>query len=429
MLDIKGKTISILGLQRSGLAAAQLALKLGGSPKLSDLSPSDKCPPETLRWIKENNIPVAFDGHPRNFIEGSDVIVLSPGVRHDCAPVQLARSLGILVLGEIEFAFQFCQAPVIAVTGSNGKTTVVTLMDLVLERAGFKSALCGNVGMPFSNYVTEAYDYIVLEVSSFQLESMLDVSQYKNKEWKGFKPHVAALLNFSQNHLDRHSDLNEYLHAKLRIFENQDKGDFTVLNAQNSHLKNHLKDSTAQISFFNNFPNDEFPHNQNFSAVSQMANILGISKQICEDVFASFSGVEHRMERVRTINGIDFVNDSKSTTTEASQWALNNIQQPIHMICGGRDKNLDFSTLSEIVKQKVSKMYVYGEAKEKIRDAYKNIIDIEEFSALNEAVAKARHSAKEGDCVILSPMCASFDMFKDYEERGRVFKEIVEKLT
>lgn len=420
-MDLTNKKVTILGAKRSGVAVANLVLRLNGIPKISDNAPWDTSKKDLEKLISPQNVFAEWGGHTREFIEDSDLVVLSPGIRIDAPPVVWARAKKIPVMGEIELAWRFCSKPVIAITGSNGKTTVVTLIAKILEEAGRKVSLCGNVGIPFCNEVLnlEDKDLVVLEVSSFQLESIID-----------FRPHVAVILNFSQNHLDRHKDLPEYFEAKKRIFLNQHPGDYAVLNYSEPLLKNLARELKAKVLYFNS-PKvlKETPlRNPNQLAAMMIAKILGVSSSIVSKVFTEFKGVEHRLEWVRTLDGIEFINDSKATTAEAGRWAMESFEGPIFMICGGRDKNIDFFPLREIVRKKVKKMMVIGEARDKIKKAFSDVVPIEECPTLEEAVVRARKSASVGDRVVLSPMCASFDMFSNFEERGRVFKKIVQEL-
>lgn len=440
MFDLKGKKVTILGAKRSGLALAKLITYFKGIPRISEQGGASALSDDLKKIIKENKIAYELNGHTQAFIEDSDMIVLSPGVPFHSKAVEWAKAKGLLVLGEIEFAFQFCSKPVIAVTGSNGKTTTVTLMSEVLKAAGYRLCLCGNVGMPFSGFVLNLKDkaFVVLEISSFQLESVLDPqSPFRTGENKnhykirGFQPHVAVLLNFSQNHLDRHNDLQEYFDAKKRVFLNQTKKDFAVLNYQNKWLKALPKVISPKVVFFNKpgIKSKVGIKDPNQLAVLEVARILKIKDDVVLKVFQSFKGVEHRLELVRSIHGVDFINDSKATTPEAGRWALTNIEKPILMICGGRDKNFDFSVLHDLVRKKVKKMYVIGEAREKLKKTFLRIVPLEECNDLESAIQRARQFAAQGDCVVLTPMCASFDMFKDYEHRGKVYKDIVNHLS
>ena len=407
--DLKNKKVTIIGAARSGIAVAEAVLHLGGIAKISEskaLEPLD-------------GVIVESGGHTQGFIQDSDYVVLSPGVRLDALPVKWARERGIEVMGEVEFAFRLCPCPIVAITGSKGKTTTTTVIAEILKRAGRSVCLCGNIGSPFSKYVLDLKptDIVVLEISSFQLESTIH-----------FKPHVAVWTNFSQNHLDRHKDLLEYFEAKCKILHNQDAQDFVVLNFQDHQLRKLSESLKAKVLFFNTPEKPTGVDNPNYLAAMQAAKALGIGEEICLKVFTEFKGVEHRLEFVRDMGGVEFINDSKSTTVEAGRWALERTVKPLVMICGGLDKHLDYSPLKSLVAKKVKHMIAIGQAREIMRSTFGDVVQVDTFASLEEAVKTARGIARSGECVLLSPMCASFDMFKDYEDRGRCFKEIVNKL-
>ena len=421
MFDIKDNIVAILGGKRSGEAIARLVVRQGGIAKISEQANRDSFSSEFLAWASANDVQIETGGHTQAFIDKSDLVILSPGVPFYAKPVKWAQELHIPVLGEIEFGSQFCEAPIIAVTGSNGKTTVSTLIHRVLQSNGLSVELCGNVGDPFCNYADQSSDkdYIVLEISSFQMESLV----VQPSPFRGFKPHVAILLNFSENHLDRHADLDEYFTAKTKIFQNQDSNDVAIINTSIDRVKQLLPRLKARVVELSGQED-----NPNHTAVVRVSEILRLDQTKCQQVLQEFPGVEHRLEKVCSINGVDYINDSKSTTAEAGRWAIEHIEKPIIMICGGRDKNIPFSQLSEIVRDKVKQMYVIGEASEKIRQSFDKVIPVESCQDLENAVRRAKAAAQGGDCVVLSPMCASFDMFADYEERGRIFKSIVSQL-
>ena len=417
--NLKNKKVTIIGAARSGMAVASVVLRLGGIAKISDNKAIEK-------W---DGVIVESGGHTREFIQDSDYLVLSPGVRLDSLPVAWAREVGIEVLGEVEFAYRLCPCPIVAITGSNGKTTTSTVIAQIIKEAGRGVYLCGNIGSPFSQYVLDLKptDTVVLEISSFQLESTVH-----------FKPHVAVWTNFSQNHLDRHKDLNEYFQAKCKIFANQKTTDFAVLNyLDQEHQKLAVK-LEAKILFFNNdkmgvsTPSRLSPlivDNPNYLAALEVGQALGIDREIALKVFSEFKGVEHRLEFVRNLNGVDYINDSKSTTVEAGRWALERSIKPLVMICGGLDKHLDYAPLKSLVQKKVKYMIAIGQAREIMKSTFGDVVHVDTFTSLEEAIITARGKAKSGECVLLSPMCASFDMFKDYEDRGRCFKEIVNNLS
>lgn len=420
-IDIKQKTGTIVGFGRSGIASANLILRLGGRVKISDAAPRDKIEPLLKSSGLEGEAIVEAGAHTKDFIQASDFIVLSPGVRFDAELVRWAKEKNIPVYGEIEFAFSFCKNPIVAVTGSNGKTTTVTLIHQILQKAGKKACLCGNVGTPFTKYVLDlaADEIVVLEISSFQLETTIN-----------FRPKVGVILNCTQNHLDRHKDMEEYFSAKARLFMNQTKDDYAVLNYDDPKTNALAPTLKSRVLFFNNpstkavFPDD----NPNFSAARCAVKAFGVTDEIVNEVFKNFKGIEHRQEWVRTINGVDFINDSKATTVEAGRYALESMQKPVVMICGGLDKHLDFRVLRELAQKKVKHMVVIGQAKEKIRKSFEDVLPVEECTTLSDAVLTSLRKAEKGDCVLLAPMCASFDMFANFEERGREFKRLVQEL-
>ena len=415
--DLKNKKVTIIGAARSGVAVADVVLRFGGIAKISESKPLNELS-SVLDFRKQ--LIIEAGGHTQAFIQDSDYVILSPGVCLDALPVKWARERGIEVMGEVEFAFRLCPCPVVAVTGSNGKTTTSTVIAEIIKRAGRQACLCGNIGSPFSKHVLDLKpsDTVVLEVSSFQLESTIH-----------FKTHVAVWTNFSQNHLDRHKDLEEYFQAKCKIFANQDKKDFAVLNFLEPEHRKLAEILKAKVLFFNTPDKPAGVDNPNYLAAMQAANALGIGSEICLKVFSTFKGVEHRLEFVRVLGGVDFINDSKSTTVEAGRWALERSVKPMVMICGGLDKHLDYSPLKSLVAQKVKRMIAIGQAREIMKSTFSDVVAVDTFTSLEEAVKAARGIAKSGECVLLSPMCASFDMFKDYEHRGRCFKEIVNNLT
>ena len=420
-MNLQGKKVVIIGAARSGLAAARLADQLGARVRISEKGGPEKIPEDFRRWAEGHQVLFECHGHTRPFVTDADLVVISPGVRFDAEPLAWAREKGLTVWGEIEFAFRFCRKPVIAVTGSNGKTTTVNLITDILSAAGLRPRLCGNVGMPFSDFVMdmEEVDYVILEVSSFQMETI-----------EIFRPYIAVLLNFSQNHLDRHKDLEEYFNAKTRIFEKQGGTDYSILNAQDQKLRSLATRLKSRILFFNTEEQKVRTGitNPNYLAAAVVAEVLDIDERVWTEVFANFKGVEHRLEKVRVLAGVEYVNDSKATTAEAGRWALERIDRPIILLCGGRDKNIDFSVLRELVTGKVKKMLTFGEARQKLSGVFRDIIPVEECFRLDDAVLRARELATEGDCVLLSPMCTSFDAFANFEERGRYFKSLVNNL-
>ena len=420
MMNFRDKNVVVLGLGSSGLASAKLLKKLGANVFVSDKSDDIK-QRDRSRELKELSIGFELGRHTKAIIEKADYLVVSPGVALNCQPIEWAKTNNIEIIGEIELGYQCCKAPIIATTGTNGKTTVTTLIGKVLEAAGRKVFILGNIGTPFTLCVEEikSTDMVSLEVSSFQLETI-----------KEFRPKVSLILNFTPDHLDRYKNIQEYLEAKKRVFLNQKEDDFAVLNYTDKLLKPLIKEIKAKVLYFGGGKSgfDETKFNPNQLAVLKVAEIFRINLDICLKVFKEFKGIEHRMEFVRNIDGIDFVNDSKATNVESTVWALKNSIKPIILIAGGRDKGSDFSTISHLVKDKVKSLVVFGEAKIKIKNSLSSVVKTSEAKDINEAVDLAFSQAMSGDCVLLSPMCASFDMFSNYEERGKIFKAIVNNL-
>lgn len=406
----KGKKITVVGLARSGLACANLLSSLGSEVSVTDNQDNELTRLNAAKLLK--NIRIELGVHSEQSVRGRDLVVISPGVPNEALPVKLAGKLNIPLISEIEVASILSCATLIAITGSAGKTTVTTLIGKLLEAAGRNVFVCGNIGKPFCGEIEKIKetDFVCLEVSSFQLEGI-----------STFKPKIAAILNFAPNHLDRHKSLQEYLTAKKRIFMNQDKDDYLVLNALDPALKQLGSKARAKLVYFS----EEKALNSNQAAVLAIASILGIEKELSLSVFKAFKGIEHRFEYVAEIRNIKFINDSKATTADSTSWALKNIGEPVVLIAGGRDKGVDYRSILEEARHKVKEVILIGEAKDKIRQAIGAALAVDEAVSLEEAVNKAFSKASSGDCVLLSPMCSSFDMFSDYEERGRAFKKAV----
>ncbi|MCM8801222.1 MAG: UDP-N-acetylmuramoyl-L-alanine--D-glutamate ligase [Candidatus Omnitrophica bacterium] len=407
--------VTVIGLGRSGVSSANLLYDLGAEVNVTDNQDNIAIHENVLK-LKSKNIKVELGRHSEDFIKNKDLIVVSPGVPQDAYPIVLAEKLNIPVISEIEFAFLLCEGTIIAITGTNGKTTLTTLVGNLLNKVKRNCFICGNIGNPFSAEVRniKESDFVSLEVSSFQLERI-----------KTFKPKIAVILNFSCNHLDRYRNMEEYLNAKKRIFMNQDETDYLVLNEDDPVVKDLAKETKAKVVFFKEKDN----LNSNYSALLAIGSILKIDKDICLQLIREFKGIEHRLEFVKELNHINFINDSKSTTVESTLWALRNIEEPVILIAGGKDKGIDYQPILALAKNKIKKTILIGEAKDKIEKVLKDSVVVQKALTLEEAVEEAYRSAVPGDCVLLSPMCASFDMFKDYEERGRAFKKAVYDLA
>ncbi len=418
MICYKNKNITVVGMARSGVSAARFLKSCGSIVTVTEKN-STPALEGIARSLKSEGINVELGVHTKDAIKGRDLVVISPGVRPDSAPVKWAHEFNIELVSEIELAASVCAAPIIAITGTNGKTTTTTLVGDVIKASGRKVFVLGNIGTPFSSFVSEIKkdDLVSLEVSSFQLETI-----------KHFKPKVAVILNLTPDHLDRYRDVKQYLDAKLRIFMNQDASDYLILNYGDESLRNITDKAKSKILYFNK-ESWEKDFNQNQMAVLAVARALGIEKRICDKVFENFKGVEHRMEFVRNLNGIEFINDSKATNIDSTIWALRNIKKPAVLIAGGRDKGSDFSSIRELVKEKIREVVLVGESSDRIESAWKDILPIVKVRSFSEAVETAFRKSRPGEIVLFSPMCKSFDLFTDYEHRGRTFKELVNRLT
>jgi UDP-N-acetylmuramoylalanine--D-glutamate ligase len=408
------KKIGILGFGQSGISLCNLSLGLRKQVWVSDAKESSEFPQELIKGFAQQGVEFEFGGNLGQFLKDTDLVVLSPGFdQNKCPLVRTAQSLGIPLVGEIEFASWFNQAKIVAITGTNGKTTTTHLSQKVLESKGKKVFAGGNIGTPFSSFVleTKKNDIVVLEVSSFQLETS-----------PSFRPYVAAFLNIEPDHLDRYPDFKDYLQTKMNIFKNQGSEDWAVLNRNLMVYSLLEKKIRARIVDFS----DEFP-NENFSCVYRIAGIFGLTKTDCLNVFSSFKGLPHRLELVKKVNGITFINDSKATNPSSTVWALENTKNPIILLAGGRDKDLDYSSIKPFLRR-VKKINLFGEASAKIKQALDSKVESEIFSSFEGAIKSSFKESTAGDTVLLSPMCASFDMFSSYQERGNKFIETVNNL-
>ena len=411
----KGKQVTVVGIARSGLMCARLLHDIGARVSVTDRQDTPLTRANAAA-LKERGIEVELGRHSESFVDGRQLLVVSPGVTAENPCICRAEENGTPVIAEIEVGWLLCPATVIAITGSSGKTTVTTLIGSIITAAGKRAFVCGNIGTPFCQEVPrmQEEDYVSLEVSSFQLERI-----------RAFKPRIALILNLSRNHLDRHRDMQEYLDAKNRIFMNQDEQDHLVLNADDPALAGCASAARSKKAYFSSAG----WANPNYAAAAAVGKILGIGDGLMREVFAGFKGIEHRMEEVARVNGVTFINDSKATTAESANWALRSIPGRIVLIAGGRDKGVDYGVIAEEARKKVKEVILIGEAKAAIARALQGVAPIREAATLPEAVEKAFLGAQAGEYVLLSPMCSSFDMFCDFEERGRVFKQAVHGLS
>jgi len=443
-MELKNKRVLVVGLGKSGLAAALFLRDRGARVTVSDTRSATALANE-IPALLEAGIMVESGGHGLLTFRRQDLIVVSPGVPLDTPEVAQAKE--VPVIGELELASRFLSGEVVAITGSNGKTTTTTLIGKIFADAGLKTLVGGNIGLPVIDLVAEsaADTWSVLEVSSFQLETTVE-----------FRPKIALVLNITPDHLDRHKTFERYAAAKTKITEQQGPEDFLVLNAEDVPTQMVAAKTEAQIFWFSGvrrvkqgafvfgesvfwlaseggkpepvLPVAEIPlrgaHNiENVLAAVCAAKLAGIASEQIRASVASFHAVEHRLERVRTLGGVEYYNDSKATNVDATLKALASFGGGIHLILGGKDKNSDYTLLAPLVRERVAAVYTIGSAAEKIERELAGVVKMVSAETLANAVALAAVEAKAGDTVLLAPACSSFDQFENYEHRGRVFRE------
>ena len=448
MMELKGKKVLVVGLGKSGLAAALFLRHQGAQVTVSDIRSAESLAKE-IPALLEEGIMVEAGGHGLLTFRRQDLIVVSPGVPLDTPELVQAKNFGRPVIGELELAARFLKGKILAITGSNGKTTTTVLAGEILKEAGFPTLVAGNIGLPVVGLIEESTDatWAVLEVSSFQLESTEE-----------FHPAIAVILNITPDHLDRHGTFENYALAKERIFAAQDATDSVVLNADNPRAAEAAARSRAPVYWFSIehpvkqgawaqegnvvyrsapeaaietiLPLIKIPlkgeHNvENVLAAVCAARLAGAPAAAIARAIANFQAVEHRLEYVATINGVEFYNDSKATNVDATAKAVAAFRGGIHLILGGKDKGSDYTTLSQLLRERVRAVYTIGSAAAKIESHLRGVVPIQSCETLAKAVSAAGAAARPGDVVLLAPACSSFDQFENYEQRGHVFKQLV----
>jgi UDP-N-acetylmuramoylalanine--D-glutamate ligase len=454
--SIKYNSFTILGAARSGIAAAKLLKDKGYRVFLSESKNIRELKSEDIQTIRDLGIESEFGGHS-NRVYDSDALIISPGIPQSAKIIEDAEARHKPILSEIEAAYWFCRGKMIAVTGTNGKTTTTTLIGRLLNEGGKRAYICGNIGVAFSSVVTEITesDVAVLEVSSFQLDNI-----------KKFRPDVAVLLNITPDHLDRYDNTFEkYILSKMRVSENQTGGDSLIFNYDDPVIKENLPALNRRIklipfSIYHDlsvqYETSAFLHNgtlfwSNEGSVNPVirpdeliikgehniynslasilaARIAGIQLESIADSLKRFEGVEHRLEFVRELNGIKFYNDSKATNVNSVWFAIRGFTQPIVLMLGGRDKGNDYKEILNEVRKFVKTIIAFGESRNKVHEFFKYERPVVVAVNLQQAVKEAFAAADSGDIVLLSPACASFDEFENYEHRGREFKRRVNEL-
>ncbi|HTY20128.1 MAG TPA: UDP-N-acetylmuramoyl-L-alanine--D-glutamate ligase [Geobacteraceae bacterium] len=445
-MELKNRKIVVVGLARSGVAVARFLVDRGALVTVTDMKDKTALAPY-LEKLSGLPINLELGRHEEYSFLTADLIVVSPGVPMEIGPIQLARARKRRVISEIELASIFIDAPMVAITGTNGKTTTTTLTGEIFRACGFKTFVGGNIGNPLIDLVSSALEVerVVAEISSFQLEGIIS-----------FHPQVAVLLNITEDHLDRYTTFGEYAAAKARIFENLTSADFAVLNVDDPMVAplaggrmrgrvvpmSRLEEQRQGIFYRDGlitfrwegreelFPTAGYRlkgvHNlDNIMAALASSLLLGCDAQKAAKTVEEFRGLPHRMELVATINGVSWYNDSKGTNVGSVVKSLESFEKGVTLIAGGKDKGGDYFPLAELVRERVVHMILIGEAKDKISKALGHLTDTRPAESLEEAVALARDLTAPGGTVLFSPACSSFDMFKNYEERGERFAALV----
>jgi UDP-N-acetylmuramoylalanine--D-glutamate ligase len=448
-MALQGKRVLVVGLARTGIATAKFLKAKGSLVTTTEVRRKEEME-EALQELRGMDIKAEWGGHRAETFLKQDFIVVSPGVDLSIEPIQNAIRGGVRVISEIELAYHFIHIPIIAVTGTNGKTTTTLLIGEMLKEDGKKVGVGGNVGEPLILFAEgkDRWEVLVVEISSFQLEAI-----------EAFRPRISVLLNITEDHLDRYPSYDDYIEAKVRIFANQNSGDLAVLNRDDPIVMQYqekvkakkvlfsLREKLGEGAFSNGQTiflklgekGEEYSlaktplkgiHNvENMMAALTAARVFGCSEKAIQGALNRFEGLEHRLEFVREIKGVRFYNDSKGTNVGSVVKSLQSFSGPVILIAGGKDKNGDLNPLKELIQKRVKHLILIGEARERMNLELGGLTDTAMAKTMEEAVFLAHQKAKGGEVVLLSPACSSFDMFKDYKERGKVFKEAVKRIS
>jgi UDP-N-acetylmuramoylalanine--D-glutamate ligase len=439
-MDVNGKQVVVLGLGISGMEAAKLLQDLGAHVTVRDSATANAKVNERAEALRRLGVRVEL-GEAIAAMPRFDFCVISPGINPDAPLVRGLRQAGLPMFGELEVAYRFCQCPIVAITGTNGKTTTTELVNAVLTAGGKRAKASGNIGTAFSAAVRDSasLDVMVLEVSSFQLEHIVE-----------FRPRVSVHLNLTPDHLDRYQTMEEYETAKWQIFRNQTADDYAIVNTNLRLPEMAARKITFSVS---GTPADYQlldgwlvargeqvlkqsrthligPHNaENMLAALAVGDLYDVPREAAIQALSNYHPLPHRCEKVGEIGGITFINDSKATNIDALEKALLAQQSPVILIAGGKDKGLDFSGLRPLVREKAKSVVLIGQMTEKLFTAWNTAVPCIKASNLVDAVDQARHLAQAGDVVLFSPGCSSFDMFKDFEDRGDQFRALIRSLS
>jgi UDP-N-acetylmuramoylalanine--D-glutamate ligase len=441
---------TVIGAGKSGIAAALLAKRKGYEVFLTEVKSKDFYLKE-IAELEQVGIEYEFGSNSEFALLNSELVITSPGVPPNSILIKLAELQKIPIISELEFAYQFIKNPIIAITGTNGKTTTTTLIDFILNNSGKKAVTAGNIGLPLSELVDKIDDetIIVCEVSSFQLDRI-----------QNFRPNVAILLNITPDHLYYHKTMENYIGAKFKVFANQKENDLLIINSDDSETKKAENLTNGDVAFISiknevrgsfakgnnlviNYPNQHkeenimlleeisIPglHNQyNSMAAALAARYFEVSNENIRDSLMAFKGVEHRLEKVRVLDGVEYINDSKATNVNATWFALSSYNCPIIWLAGGRGDSNDYSELDELVNKNVKVIVAIGEEADAIFEHFCTKIKVIKEDSLFDAVNTAKKESEPGDVVLFTPACKSFDMFLNYEHRGDVYKDVVNSL-
>ena len=452
-MPFNNKNVLVLGAGVSGFSVAHVLQSKGAQVLLSDAKPAHLCKIKDFNLITDCGVVLALGRQDVELLEAIDYVVVSPGISIDIPFIKVAQSKGIIVISEIEVAYRLCSVPIVAITGTNGKTTTTTLIGEMMKTAKRAVAVGGNIGLALSQEVAGVGDngIVIAEISSFQLEGIID-----------FHPHISAILNITPDHLDRHHSMENYIAMKERVFLNQTNDDYIVLNYDDAIVRTMNNKASPKAFFFSRqtdllsgiFVKDGMitikwagetiqvcpitdiklrgGHNiENVLAACGIAFLAGIKLADMVKTIHNFTGIEHRIEMVTSVNDVAYYNDSKATNPESSIKALEAFASHVILIAGGRDKNTDLKPFMQLVKEKVDHLILIGEAAKRFRIVATDygVKNIHEAVSLADAVKLAHQFAASPQVVLLSPACASYDMFNSYEERGKIFKSLVHKLS
>lgn len=446
-MNLENKKVLVVGLARTGIAVARFLKSQGAEVTAADLMTREQLGSYAHQALAMG-VRLQLGPHKDETFSGCDLIVLSPGVPHTMGPLERVREAGIPVIGEFELAVRYINEPIVAISGTNGKTTTTSLVGQMLSASDLKVFVGGNIGHPLIDYVNSegSADVIVAEISSFQLDTT-----------ESFRPKVGVLLNVTEDHLDRYSDFKDYVQSKARLFENQQNTDVAVLNNTDPVTGNLEPAIRARRLYFNinshrgdgvelrgdhmvcrlpgkapltfslaNFSAKGVHNMENAAAASLAALAAGATDSGIQRTLDTFKGLPHRLEYAKTVNSVRYYNDSKATNVGATIRSLESFDSPVILIMGGRDKGGSYDGLRGVIKKRVKKLIAMGEARGKILTALGGVTDSQATKGLKDAVHVAREAAAAGDVVLLSPACSSFDMFTDYAERGEAFCKAVE---